>query len=140
MLASVLLGCTAAPQLRLASHAERLPAPRFVVEGPRGARWEGASFSVSACPLQPLLWALTAPSRAPLSPPLQLTYGHTPAGLQPSAPARPLVAGRLYLAAFVVGHQSSTQVFRVEPDGRVVGVADAQACASAAPLQSAERR
>ncbi len=135
MLLALLLGCTAAPQLRLASDAERLPAPRFTVEGPRGARWEGASFSISACPLQPLLWALTAPGT--LSPPLQLTSGRAPAGLQPSAPAQPLGAGRLYLAAFVVGHQSSTQVFRVEPDGRVVGVVDGQACAGAAPLQNA---
>ena len=138
MLASLLLGCSAAPQLRLASDAERLPAPRFTVEGPRDARWEGASFSVSACPLQPLLWALSASGT--LTPPLQLRYGHAPQGLQPAAPARPLVAGRLYLAAFVVGHQSSTQVFRVEEDGRVVGVADAQACAGAAPLQGAPQR
>lgn len=139
LLACVLLGCGAAPRLRLASDAERLPAPRFVVEG-AGAAWDGASFSVSACPLQPLLWALTARSR--LAPPLHLRYGAPPAGLQEAAPAAPLVPGRLYFAAFVVGHHSSTLVFRVEADGRVAAVAEPRACASvrAAPLQPAPQR
>jgi hypothetical protein len=129
LLALLLLGgCGAPPRLRLASEAERLPAPRFVVEGGRAA-WEGASFSVWACPLQPLLWALTAPS--PLAPPLRLTYGVPPAGLQEAAPAAPLAAGRLYLAAFVVGHRSSSLVLRVEADGRVVAEEAPEACAAA---------
>jgi hypothetical protein len=131
-------GCGSALQLRLASDAERLPAPRFVVEGTRGgAGLRQATFSVSACPLQPLLWALTPVADAALALPLHLRYGAAPSGLQESAPAAPLVAGRRYLAAFVVGHRSSTQVFRVERDGRVVAEEDGQACAraAAAPLQ-----
>ena len=126
----LLIGCGAPPRLRLASEAERLPAPRFVVEGGRTS-WDGASFSVSACPLQPLLWALTA--RAPLAPPLHLTYGVPPAGLQEASPAAPLAAGGLYLAAFVIGHRSSTLVLRVELDGRVGAVDAPEACAAHAP-------
>lgn len=82
-------------------------------------------FEVYACRplfLKTPVWKIVRDAEAvPSSLPLRITYGRVPFGYREVAPAQPLATGKCY-AAVAEGARVGSLEFRVEPDGRVVGV------------------